>query len=895
MRFWKRAETELDREIAHHFHHLAAEYERQGYSRRDALLMARREFGGREQVKEQCRDERRWAWLTGFRQDVVFGIRMMRGAPAVTAAAVLSLALGIGANAAIASLMDVILYRSLPVPHPEQLRLVQWQGHGFPRDLVDGGSGSMYQDEGVDVADFFSYRAFQTMRKSLRDRASLAAYTILIPVSVTYEGRPTVAQERPVSGNFFATLQARPSMGRLVLDDDDRADAPPVAVVSHRFWATALASDRAVIGKTLTVNGKPHVVVGVLEAGFSGLEPGDSASIYAPIHHAASRSEWNILKWLAEDRLWGTQLIARLSPGADMAQLHALTDTVFRSTWTREPKEPANAPRIRLDDGSRGLGALSRNFRRPLFVLGGLVSLLLVIACVNIANLMLARAVSRRKEIAMRVSLGCSRARLMRQFLTESALIAILGGAASLVVAYGTGNLLGRFVSGNESLPLTVSLDWRVVSIVGAITAAALALFAVFPAWQGSHRLDASWLKQGGGSIGAAQRRKWTTGRALVVAQTAMSVVLVMAAVIFTRNLRAIETADPGFDRRNLVLFGLRPGTSGYEKSRRPQFYFDLEQRLAGTPGVAGAGLCWMRPMNIGGWWENVRLNGQSESNNNVSINGVTPSYLPLYTPRMLAGRNITWADIRGSAKVAVISEDLARKIGGARVLGETLALTDGPPGVKRPEYEIVGIAPAMAATSMKARPYAMWVPLDKESSTVTVVLRTSQSPQAALPAIRQVMSEIDRNLPMVETVTMEEQIAKTLQRERMFATLCGGFGILAIALSVVGLYGVMAYSTSRRRGEIGVRLALGALPRNVLVMVLREGVALAVIGIVLGLPAVWLGAKYAEKELFQMKALEPASLAPALLILLLAALVAVGLPAARASTLEPAETLREQ
>jgi ABC-type lipoprotein release transport system permease subunit len=261
----------------------------------------------------------------------------------------------------------------------------------------------------------------------------------------------------------------------------------------------------------------------------------------------------------------------------------------------------------------------------------------------------------------------------------------------------------------------------------------------------------------------------------------------------------------------------------------------------------------------------------------------------------MVAGRNITWADVRGGAKVAVISEDLARKIGGARVLGQALAFTDGPPGAARPEYEIVGIAPAMAATSMKQRPYAMWVPMDKEGSTVTVVLRTSQSPQAALPAIRQTMSEIDRNLPMVETVTMEEQIAKTLQRERMFATLCGGFGILAIALSVVGLYGVMAYSTSRRRGEIGVRLALGALPRNILSMVVREGLALAVIGVVFGLPAVCLGAKYAEKELFHMKALEPASVAPALLILLLAALVAVGLPAARAATLEPSETLREQ
>jgi predicted permease len=894
MRFWKRSEMELDREMTHHLHHLAAEYERQGYSRGEALQMARREFGSAEQVKEACRDQRRWAWLTGFRQDIVFGLRMMRGSPAITLAAVLSLALGIGANAAIASLMDVILWRTLPVSQPQQLRLVQWQGHGFPRDLVDGGSGSMYNDEGVDVADFFSYPAFQRLRKGVQEHASVAAYNDSIPVSVTYEGRPTVADERPVSGNFFATLLTRPAMGRLLVDDDDRAAAPAVAVLSHRFWANTLASDRNVIGKTLIVNSRAHVIVGVLTPEFFGLYPGDSTAIYAPIHHAASRDGWNPTDWLSKDRLWGTQLIARLAPGTNAAQLHEEMDAVFRSTWTRVPKDFAKAPRLRLDEGARGLGDLTRQFRNPLYLLGALVGLLLVIACANIANLLLARAVARRKEIAMRVSLGCSRARLTRQFLTESALIALAGGALSSVVAYTTGNLLGQFVGGRESLPISVPIDYRILSFVAAITVMALLIFGLFPAWQGARKLDFSWLKLGSGSVGDGRRQRWNSGRTLVVAQMAMSVVLVMAAVIFTRNLRAIETADPGFDRRNLILFGVRPGTSGYDKARLPQFYFGLEQRLASTPGVAGAGLTWMRPMNVGGWWEDLRLNGQNETNN-VSMNAVTPSYLTLYTPRLVAGRNITWADILSDAKVAVISEDLARKLGGPAVLGQTLYPAGGPPGEKQPGYEIIGIAPAFAATSMKERPYAVWVPFSKDGPEATVVVRTSQSPDNALPGIRRTMSEIDRNLPMVDVVTMEEQIAEILQRERMFATLCNGFGVLAIALSVVGLYGVMAYNTSRRRGEIGVRLALGALPRNILSMVMREGLALALVGIVLGMPVVWLGAKYAEKELFQMKVFEPLSIVAALAILLSAALVAVGAPAARASAIRPSETLREQ
>jgi predicted permease len=374
----------------------------------------------------------------------------------------------------------------------------------------------------------------------------------------------------------------------------------------------------------------------------------------------------------------------------------------------------------------------------------------------------------------------------------------------------------------------------------------------------------------------------------------AMSVALVMCAVIFSRNLLAIQSADPGFDRRDLILFDIRPGASGYDKTSLQHFYFNLEQRLAATPGVASVGLASVRPMNIGGWWEGVRLVGQTATNN-ASVNGVTPTYLPLFTPRLVAGRNIQWTDIASAAKVAVISGDLAQKLGGAGILGRRLAFFEVPEGVKPPEFEIIGIAPAIAATSMKDRPFAVWLPLDKESPQVTVVLRTSQPPRAVLPAVRHTMSEIDRNLPLVDVVTMEEQISKGLQRERMFAILCNGFGILALLLSVVGLYGVIAYNTSRRRAEIGIRLALGAMPGEVVSMVLREGMALASLGLLMGLPIVWLGAKYLQKELFQMKPLEPASLLLTLTMLLAAALVAVGIPALRASTIQPAQALRQE
>jgi len=893
----RNANDDLQREVEHHLHQLAAGYERQGYSKAESLLLAKREFGGTEQFKEQTRDEWRFAWLTGLKQDIVFGLRMMRKTPMITVAAILSLALGIGANTGIAALMDMILWRSLPVPNAKQLALVHWEGRGFPRDLADAGAGSMRpgDSEGAPaVADFFSYPAYEAFQKAVADHASIAAYRNGNQVSLSYQGQPSVAILRPVSGNFFATLQVRPQLGRLLLESDDQPAAEPSVVLTSRFWSKALGADPGVLGRTITIDQTPFTIAGVLEPSFYGLYPGDHAEIYVTVRRLApleqQRGERDLLK---DNRFWGTQLIARLSPRTTLTQLRPMMETTFRSTWSRQPADESRAPRLRLDDGARGLGSLRREFRNPLYVLGGLVGLLLVIACVNIANLLLVRAVARRKEVAMRLSLGCSRARLMRQFLTESALMAVLGGAVSILFAYATANLLGQYVADYGTIALEVGIDYRILSIAGALTVATLVLFGIFPAWQASSSSNAAFLKEGAGSIGNV-RRRWNTGRALVVAQVAMSVILVTAGVIFSRNLLSIQASDPGFERRNMVLFDVRPGTSGYSQDRLVEFYRNLEERIASTPGVTAAAIAGMRPMNVGGWWEQVQVSGSTERFQ-ASLNGVTPSYLPLYAGPMVAGRNVSWNDINSEAKVAVISEDLARRLGGAGVLGQRLSYAGGPPGSKPPQYEIVGIAPAVAATSLKQRPYAVWFPLGKGFSQATILARTAQSPNAVLPSIRQTVAGIDRNLPLVDVVTMEEQIAKTLQRERMFATLSGGFAALALTLSVVGLYGVIAYSTSRRKNEIGVRLALGAMPGQVLRMVLREGLTLATLGIVLGAPLVLFGAKYVEKELWQAKALEPAPILLTLGILLASAFLAVMLPALRAAGLKPADTLRQE
>lgn len=892
---WNRAETQLNREIAHHIQQLTDEYLRQGYTREEAARQARKDFGGAEQFKEQCRDERRFAWLTGLRQDIVFGLRMMRRTPVVTAAAILSLALGIGANTAIISLMDVVMWRHLPVDHPEQLAFINWRGLEFSTHLRDSASGSTWNEGGGRIADFFSYPAWEAFRRDAADRAQIAAYQDSRQVSISFAGRPVVGAERGVTGNFLSLLRVRPIEGRLLSDEDDTPDAAPAVVLTHRFWATTLGSPDNVIGHSIMVNNRQLTVAGILPKDFYGLFPGDSTDLYTPIHHAAgSRRNPDEPDDLSNNRYWGFQLIARRAPGITNAQLQSVLDAIFPSTWPQPVQNASQAPHVLVADGASGDESLGREFGGPLLVLGALVALLLTIACTNIANLLLARAAARRSEVAARISLGCSQRRLMRQFLTESALLALLGGIASLAIAYIAANGPGQFLTFRDSAPISVPLDGRILGIVGVCTAAALLIFGVFPAWHSSRLPSGLAAREGTGVLGYSGHSRWSGGRLLVLVQMAMSVILVMTAVMFTRNLQAIENSDPGFDRRNIVMFGLRPGTSGYDKSQLAAFYLNIERRVAATQGVEAVGLASMRPMNNGGWWQTIRLTGGGESYD-VNVNGVTPSYFSLYTRGLTAGRNFTRADISNAAKVAIVSEDLARKIGGASVVGRSVEFTDGPPGAKPDSFQVIGVAPVVATTSLKNRTYVLWLPYDREARDATVVVRTAAPPQAMLPSLRRAVADIDPHIPLVEVTTMEEQISKGLQRERMFATLCGVFGGLALVLSVVGLYGVMSYSISRRRGEIGVRLALGARPRDVLVMVLREGLVLAGTGILIGVPVIFLGAKYVATELYKMKPIEPLTVSLTLAILLASAVAAVSIPALRASGLEPSETLRQE
>lgn len=895
---WQKHDDDLRRELTHHLDELTDEYIRSGHSPQEARQMALKQFGQTELIKDQCRDESRWAWLQSLGQDLQFGLRQLRQTPVVTAAAVLSLALGIGANSAIVSLMNTVLWRALPVPAPEQLVFFHWQSSGFPDQAASMAAGGMYKEGAGRVADFFNLNGVEAMSKAGQGRIDISTYSFSQSASIGYQGNPWLAHNRSVGAKFFDVLRVPARIGRTFRPDEDRPDASPVAVVTSKFFERVLGNDANAIGRTITIDNKPYELIGVLPAWFYGLQPGDSTEVYSPMWHSSEfgkAREGQIP--FKNPRAWVVQALGRLAPGESASNVQTAIAGPWRQSWEVQGKSKRGVqdPVLRLDDGRRGLGDLSREFRQPLAVLGAMLFLVLLIACANIANLLLARSTARAKEVALRISLGCSQGRLLRQFLTESALLALMGGVASVFVAFAVGRGLATFMAGrNSSEEVRLYLDLPMVGAIALISILTLLLFGLFPAWRASRMDSSTALKQGAGSLGSAARHWWTPGRLLIISQMALSIVLVSAAILFAENLRALATKNTGFERENILVFDLRPGTSGYTKDTLPGFYRNLEATLRNAPGVETASLATIRPMNQGGWWDTVRELGKTK-NYDVAMNSVTSSYIDVFAPKLVAGRNFSVADtLPNAARVAIISEDLARAIDpSGSMLGRKIH-TETRPNQKPDPIEVIGITPSLNFNSMKDRPYVVWRPFDGGANTTTVVLRTKANPLSVLPQVRQAVTALDRNLPLAEPFSMDQLVRRNLQRETMFASLCGSFGVLALLLSVIGLYGVMAYNTSRRRNEIGVRLALGAERSNVIWMVLREAILLTALGLGVGAPAIYFGAQYIESELHQLKALNPWLLSFSVGLLLVAALFAAFVPARRAGGLDPATALRQ-
>lgn len=889
---FQKTETELDLEVRYHLEALADGFEKEGMTRAAAMKRARAEFGGVEKIKDECRDESRWNWIFQIGQDLRFGWRMMRKSWPITAAAVATLALGIGATTAILTLADALLWRSVGVPAPEQLTELQWTSKVRPEGLIRGASGSSYPEGGMMVADYFSHDGFQAIRERASGKAQVAAHINDAAASTSFAGKVTVAVARGVSGNFFPMLQVQPFAGRLLSDADEQPGAAPTVVVTHRFWAKHLGESVDSAGKTMMINNVAYVIAGVLPPAFTGIVPGDGTDLYTTINsnpEFLAQDSW-YRKARSNPLSWWIQLLARRAPGVTHEELQSAIEPAFAASWAARPKSAEATPHIRLVEAAQGLGKVRRRFGNPIWTLLGLVSLVLVIACANIANLLLSRAVEREKEAAMRVSLGCGEGRLMRQFFTESVLLAAIGGVMSVGVAAGLGRLMINLLpNGMGGMALSPSIDLRALLGAGAVTILTALLFGLYPAWRTARVSASPALKEGSGTGGTMSRARWAPAKILVLVQVALGVLLVTAAIVFTARLNELVARDTGFERDHVLLFDVRPGEIGYKAERLQRFYFDLEERLSALAGVESVGLSQTRPMKGGGYWDDVWLPGEKKHVGSA-IHHVNPAFISALGVPIIAGRAITIQEARSKAKVAVISENMAKELGVASPVGIRVQSGD----VNR-EYEVVGLAKTARYSEMdRAIPPVIYLPFNYERTAATVIVRTSLPPIKLLGAIRETIRELNRDLPLVDVYPMEDQISRTLQRERLFAWLCGSFGVLALVLCAVGLYGLMSHTTARRTGEIGIRMALGATRGNVMSQVLYEGLLLAFAGLLLGVPLALYGANIATSQKLLPEGATPYwTLAAALAGLAVAATMAVLAPALRASSIEPMQALR--
>ena len=892
-----RLEQELTEELRFHLEKLAEEYVAKGMTPEEARYAAPRELGGVEQIKEECRDMRRVNWLENILQDVRYGLRQMRRSPGFAAVAVLMLALGIGANTAIFSLIDAVMLKMLPVKNPQQLVVLRWrQTKG-----VRGGPGVSGPR-----SSSLSYLGFKRLRRQNDIFSSVMGFVPLgiSPESVTVniDGQPSVAGGEMVSGNYFTGLGVSPVLGR-VLTDADEDHAARVTVLGYGYWTRKFGRDPAVIGKTIALGGEPFSIVGVAPPEFFGVEPGRAPDFWIPLIDVPTLGPWGITSQSAftEKGWWWLPIVGRLKPNVSQSQARSALDVWLRQTLTDEMGlTPADAGAFWavLDPASRGLDYLRGRFSQRLLVLMGVVGLVLLIACANITALLLARAQGRRREIAMRLALGASRARLIRQLLTESLLLAAAGGICGMAVAGWGARILLRLVSSGPSLPLEVHPDLTVGGFAAGVSVLTGILFGLVPAL-GSTRLSLSpALKENASGALGSRSARWRLGKSLVVVQVALSLLLVAGAGLFVRKLMNLEHENLGFDPHGVLLFRVNARQSGYKGPRLRNVYDELLHRVRALPGVQQASLSLLAL--ISGWSITSPIaaeGGPIKADQNVMAywNVVGPDFVKTMRMRLLLGRDIGERDIATSPQVAVVNKSLARKVfGNLNPLGRrfTLGQTFNP----KEALQIVGVVEDAKYSQIRGEaPLTAYVPFSQaeDLGAMYFEVRTAGDPTLLIPSVRRAVAEVDSSLALSDVKTQNQQIDEALVQEKLIARLASFFGGLALALAAIGLYGTLAYTVGRRTSEIGIRVALGASGKQILKMVLREAFALVLIGVLLGLPMALAAGRLVASQLYGLKTSDPLTLSAAIGLLVAVASLAAYLPARRASKVDPMVALR--
>ena len=877
--------------------------------------------------------------FSGIVQDIRYALRMLRKSPGFTVVAILTLALGIGANTAIFSFIDGILLRSLPVKDPQQLVVFSWSAHARPKLKGHSDYGDCLNLSG-DCS--FSMPFFKNLRDHTNAFSGLAAFAGPLDYDFSGNGPASMAQGQYVSGDFFSTLGVNTIVGRPLGVSDDSPSAPPAIVLSYAYWQRAFGADRSAVGRMVRLNNISTVIVGVAEPRFTNLTPGKTVDFFMPFSVADRiRSEhWGHGDRISDPGVWWSVIVGRLKPGVSLAQAQAVATTMFVNETTHGATpllNEADAPAIKLLPAAEGLNGESSQIAPMFYLLMFAVGLILLIACANVAGLMLARSATRQREMAVRLALGAGRARIMRQLLTESVLLSLVGGALGIFLSlWGIKAITTLFSSGYEAFPFVIAPDWRVLLFTVGVTFAVGILFGLAPALRGA-RIDLTpSLKETASSLpgSAAHSGRWfRLGNALVVAQVALSIVVLIGAGLLVRTLRNLHNLNPGFDTRSVLLFGINPTAAGYTDQKTAQLYSDLQQRFAALPGVIS--VSYSEDALLSGNWssDDVHVDGAPLKDNvdaarlTVGLNFFSTMRIPLVAGRTFNSADFAVASAINAAMTAaeeaaskakasdaanraipsvskpnlaplpvIINETFARQcFPNQNPLGKHLSdpqEDNEPPIGPQPGYLIVGIAGDAKYNSLRReiKP-TMYMPL--VSNSAHFELRTAADPLALVKLVHGIVSSVDDNLPLFDVRTQTEQIDQTLFLDRLMSHISSFFALLALVLACIGLYGLLSYEVARRTRELGIRMALGGQRRDLLRLVVGQGFLLVLIGAAIGIAAAIGVTRFMSTILYGVHANDPLTFAGVAILLTLVALAACYIPARRAIRVDPIVALR--
>ncbi len=875
----RRADQELDDEIETHLRLLMERHVRQGMTEDEASQAARRQFGNATLLKEAHRDMRGIRFIETLIQDVRYGLRMMLKHKVFTAVAALSLALGIGANTAIFGLLDALLLKTLPVKNPEQLVFVGGLEYQYPPQPDRALRNIQIPDP-----------VYREMSEKNTVFSGIFTYN-WVEATVNDGSLAERVSGQLVSGNFFTVMGVGAHLGRIFTDDDDRTPgAHFVTVISYDYWRSRFGADPNIVGKKISINTRPFTIIGVSAQGFNDVDVSAAPALRVPM----------MMKDLMHDTRNNTPVMARLKTGISIEQAQVAADALFQNiireySASSLSNRHSNASRIELSPAGRGVSAseLRDRYLQPLIFLLCLVGMVLLIACLNIANLLLARAAARRKEIAVRLAVGAGRLRLIRQLLTEGFLLSALGGALGLVFArMGTHLLLGF-------IPLTreIKLDMRLLGITLVVTVLTAVLFGLVPAMQAT-RVDLIPALKNDAAGMAGGRRKWELRRLLVVLQVALSLVLLVCGGLFVRSLQNLKAVDLGYTSDQIVSMSLALEWSGYTTDQQRSFYQQLSERLTALPGVQSATYTNSMPLEPKphgkeeGEFEVPGSHSPPNEKPAALMHPITPQFFATFGIPLLRGRDFNWQDSVGRIyKVVIVNDSFARYFfGDANPLGKRISVAGF-------EFEIVGVVGNARLSSLKETMsrtvyYPAFMAL---LANQRLCVRARGDAGALIAAIRNEVRRLDPNLPVYDIKTFADQVDESIGRERMVALLSSFFGLFALLLAGLGLYGVMAYAVSRRTREIGIRMALGAQAGAVLWLALRETLLLVSIGLAIGLPAALAATRLTRGMLFGLTENDPLTIGLATLVMIAIAAMAGYLPARRAAQVDPMMVLRQE